>query len=62
VPVDTHVHQIALKHYGFKSKSRGKATMTPKLYEELNAKFLSIWGNYAGWAHSVGVRIPFLTK
>jgi len=53
VPVDTHVHQIALKHYGFKSMSRGKATMTPKLYEELNHKFLSIWGDYAGWAHSV---------
>ena len=56
VPVDTHVHQIALKHYGFKSMSRGKVTMTPKLYEELNDKFLSIWGDYAGWAHSVGFR------
>ncbi|KAF8798192.1 N-glycosylase/DNA lyase [Phlegmacium glaucopus] len=53
VPVDTHVHQIALKHYGFKSTSRGKATMTPKLYEELSSKFFSIWGDYAGWAHSV---------
>jgi N-glycosylase/DNA lyase len=53
VPVDTHVHQIALKHYGFKSLSRGKATMTPKLYEDLNLKFFSIWGDYAGWAHSV---------
>lgn len=53
VPVDTHVHQIALKHYGFKSMSRGKATMTPKRYEELNTKFLSIWGDYAGWAHTV---------
>jgi len=27
--------------------------MSPKLYEELNAKFLSIWGEYAGWAHTV---------
>ena len=53
VPVDTHVLQIALKHYGFKSMSRGKATMTPKLYEDLNHKFFSIWGDYAGWAHSV---------
>ena len=54
MPVDTHVHQIALKYYGFKSMSRGKVTMTPKIYEELNLKFLSIWGDYAGWAHSVG--------
>ena len=60
MPVDTHVHQIALKHYGF--KSRGKATVTPKLYEELNTKFLSIWGDYAGWAHTVGFRFPFVTK
>lgn len=62
VPVDTHVHQIALKHYGFKSMSRGKATMTPKLYEELNDKFLSIWGDYAGWAHSVGFRFLHFFK
>jgi N-glycosylase/DNA lyase len=59
VPVDTHVHQIALKHYGLKSTSRGKATMTPKLYEELSAKFFSIWGDYAGWAHCVSFRLLY---
>ena len=58
VPVDTHVHQIALKHYGLKSTSRRKATMTPKLYEELSVKFFSIWGDYAGWAHCVSFRLP----
>ena len=31
----------------------GKTTMSPKLYEELNAKFVTIWGDYAGWAHTV---------
>ena len=54
MPVDTHVYQIALKHYGFTSRAKG--TMTPKLYEDLNHKFLSIWGDYAGWAHSVSFR------
>ena len=56
VPVDTHVHQIAMKHYGFRGGSKGvkgKVAMTPKLYEEVNAKLQSIWGPYAGWAHSV---------
>lgn len=54
VPVDTHVYQIATKHYGMKISTSGKkVNMTPKLYEEVNAKFLSIWGDYAGWAHTV---------
>ncbi|KAE9409585.1 hypothetical protein BT96DRAFT_953445 [Gymnopus androsaceus JB14] len=53
VPVDTHVHQIAIKHYGMKGSGKGKTNMTPKLYEELSAKFVQVWGPYAGWAHSV---------
>lgn len=57
VPVDTHVHQIAIKHYGFKGSISGKTTMTPKLYEEMNLKFFSIWGDYAGWAHTVSPRL-----
>ncbi|EIW85082.1 hypothetical protein CONPUDRAFT_48745 [Coniophora puteana RWD-64-598 SS2] len=55
VPVDTHVHQIAIKHYGLRvsGKAGAKATLTPKLYEDVNTKFVNIWGEYAGWAHSV---------
>ena len=51
IPVDTHVHQIAVKHYGIQSTS--KKTMTPKLYDKVNEKLASIWGEYAGWAHTV---------
>ncbi|KAJ7172389.1 N-glycosylase/DNA lyase [Mycena filopes] len=51
VPVDTHVHQIAIKHYGFKGSS--KSSMNPKLYEDINTKLVAVWGDYAGWAHSV---------
>ena len=55
VPVDTHVHQIAHKHYGVKMPSAkgGKVPMTPKLYEEVATKLADVWGDYAGWAHSV---------
>ncbi|KAJ4487843.1 DNA glycosylase, partial [Lentinula aciculospora] len=53
VPVDTHVHQIAIKHYGMKGPTKNKVNMTPKLYEELCTKFVQVWGGYAGWAHSV---------
>jgi len=59
VPVDTHVHQIAHKHYGVRMSSPakgGKVTMTPKLYDEVSTKLAEVWGEYAGWAHSVGSR------
>jgi len=29
--------------------------MTPKLYDDVNRKFFCLWGNYAGWAHSVNL-------
>ncbi|KAG2157262.1 DNA glycosylase [Suillus clintonianus] len=55
IPVDTHVHQIALKHYGLRTVggSKGKGAMTPRIYDEVAAKLADIWGEYAGWAHSV---------
>ncbi|KAF9500458.1 N-glycosylase/DNA lyase [Pleurotus eryngii] len=55
IPVDTHVHQIASKYYNISSTSSKKprTNMTPKLYDEVSAKLADIWGEYAGWAHSV---------
>lgn len=43
-----------MKYYGLKGSSNGKkVNMTPKLYEDVNAKLFNVWGEYAGWAHSV---------
>ncbi|KAI0034012.1 DNA glycosylase [Vararia minispora EC-137] len=53
IPVDTHVHQIAIKHYGFRSSSSLRQTLSPKLYEDINSRLVDVWGDYAGWAHSV---------
>ncbi|KAA1469465.1 DNA glycosylase [Dentipellis sp. KUC8613] len=53
IPIDTHVHQIAIKHYGMRGTSGAKQAMNPKLYDEINAKLGKVWGDYAGWAHSV---------
>jgi len=53
IPVDTHVLQIAMKHYGFRGGSGTKQAMSPKLYEAISEKFCNVWGEYAGWAHSV---------
>ncbi|KAI0949985.1 hypothetical protein AcV7_008594 [Taiwanofungus camphoratus] len=53
IPVDTHVHQIAAKHYCINASSKGKVAMTPKVYDEVSSKLAAVWGDYAGWAHSV---------
>ncbi|KAF9014005.1 DNA glycosylase [Cyathus striatus] len=53
IPVDTHVHQIAMKYYGVKGSSSGKSNMTPKLYGDVSTKLCGIWKEYAGWAHTV---------
>ncbi|KAM5534072.1 hypothetical protein V8D89_012253 [Ganoderma adspersum] len=52
IPVDTHVQQIATKYYGFRGPTK-TGTMSPKLYEEVSSKLAAVWGDYAGWAHSV---------
>lgn len=59
IPVDTHVHQIAMKHYDMRGANsrRGasvtKQALSAKLYEEVSTKLMGVWGDYAGWAHSV---------
>jgi N-glycosylase/DNA lyase len=51
VPVDTHVWQIAQRDYKF---GKGKhASLTKATYDAVGAKFRSLWGQEAGWAHSV---------
>lgn len=55
IPVDTHVHQIAMKYYGLRGSSKTKSNMTPQLYDEVNEKLAAVWGSYAGWAHSVSL-------
>lgn len=51
VPVDTHVLQIAQRDYRFGKK--GPKTMNKAMYDAIGDHFRSIWGKYAGWAHSV---------
>ncbi|QIW95874.1 hypothetical protein AMS68_001392 [Peltaster fructicola] len=51
VPVDTHVWQIAQRDYKF---GKGKhASLTKATYDAVADKFRSLWGQEAGWAHSV---------
>lgn len=51
VPVDTHVWQIAQRDYKF---GKGKhSSLTKATYDAVGDKFRSLWGEEAGWAHSV---------
>lgn len=51
VPVDTHVWQIAQRDYKM-GKVKTK-TFNKVMYDAVGDHFRSIWGSYAGWAHSV---------
>jgi N-glycosylase/DNA lyase len=50
IPVDTHVWQIAQRDY--KYGARGK-TLNKAMYDGIGDLFRGLWGEYAGWAHSV---------
>ncbi|PWN47961.1 DNA glycosylase [Violaceomyces palustris] len=43
IPVDRHVFQFAARWYGLRSQK----------YEEIAETLRQLWGEYAGWAHSV---------
>ena len=62
VPIDTHMWQIARRHYVAHSDMPAplaKALVEqPKPsskahYRQLSAFFRQLWGEYAGWAHSI---------
>jgi N-glycosylase/DNA lyase len=51
VPVDTHVWQIAQRDYKF---GKGKhSSLTKATYDAIGTHFRKLWGQEAGWAHSV---------
>ena len=63
LPVDTHVWQIAQRDYRFKGM-KGK-TLNKATYDAIGDHFRALWGEEAGWAHSVSVlfllTVNFLT-
>ncbi|XP_078065971.1 N-glycosylase/DNA lyase isoform X2 [Mustelus asterias] len=52
IPVDTHVWQITKRDYR-SHLGAGQKTLTDKVYREIGDYFRSLWGPFAGWAHSV---------
>ena len=48
------VYQIAKRDYRFKVNSRRKVdTIDQQTYDAIAEHFRKIWGDHAGWAHSV---------
>ena len=50
VPVDTHMFNIAKQYLPHLNKTK---TVTDRVYLEIGDHFRSLYGDYAGWAHSV---------
>ena len=50
VPVDTHMFNIAKQYLPHLGKTK---TVTDRVYLEIGNHFRSLYGEYAGWAHSV---------
>lgn len=55
IPVDTHVHQIALRDYGrlLSAEVRRSKSVTKRVHASIAALFRDKFGPMAGWAHSV---------
>jgi len=51
IPIDTHMWQIALRDYLPHLKKN--KTVTDKAYREIGDFFREMYGEYAGWAHTV---------
>lgn len=54
IPVDTHVFQIAARDY--LPHLTSYKTLTTKVYCEVADHFRAVFGEYAGWAHSVSFK------
>lgn len=52
VPIDTHIWRIARERYKFSSSVK-TVNLNDRIYKEIGDKFRELFGDKAGWAHSV---------
>lgn len=53
VPIDTHIWRIARERYKFALSKTVSVSLNDRLYKEIGDKFRQLFGDKAGWAHSV---------
>jgi N-glycosylase/DNA lyase len=51
VPVDTHIHSIAVTHYG----QNKKLQLNTSNYDAISTFFEQRWKPFAGWAQAVNI-------
>lgn len=52
VPIDTHLHAIAMRHPSFPSRLKGKR-ISKAIYDDVQSFLAECWGPCAGWAQAV---------
>ncbi|KAG0333774.1 8-oxoguanine glycosylase ogg1 [Podila humilis] len=53
IPIDTHVWQIAMRDYKFRFEGKVPKSISPAVYKAIGKHFVDIFGEYAGWGHTV---------
>lgn len=53
IPVDTHMFQIAASKY--LPHLKAYKSVTDRVYQEIGDHFRHMYGDHAGWAHSVEI-------
>ncbi|CAF1134004.1 unnamed protein product [Rotaria sordida] len=52
VPVDTHIHSIAMTHYGHYNENVKKQQLTTANYNDISSFFEQLWQPLSGWAQA----------
>jgi N-glycosylase/DNA lyase len=52
VPVDTHIHSIAMRYYGQNNEYTNKQLTTAN-YDDISTFLEQLWQPLAGWAQAV---------
>jgi N-glycosylase/DNA lyase len=53
VPIDTHIHSIAMTYYGQNNENTKKQQLTTANYDDISSFFEQLWKPCAGWAQAV---------
>ncbi len=60
VPIDTHIHSIAMTYYGQKNENTTKQQLTTANYDDISSFFEQLWQPLSGWAQAVCVFLSIL--
>jgi N-glycosylase/DNA lyase len=55
VPVDTHMHSIAMTYYGQNSENTNKQQLNTANYDDISSFFEQLWKPLSGWAQAVSI-------